>query len=83
MSESRIAGATAALIERRWPNRFEAAQLEPDADLGSEGLGLDSVEIAELLLTCEEETGVPLSESLLSEGELTIDRVDGHFWSEP
>ncbi len=83
VSESRTAGDIAALIDKRWPNRFDGIGLEGETVLGSDGLGLDSVEIAELLLMCEEESGIPLSEALLSGGPLTIDRVATHFWSEP
>lgn len=40
-----------------WPGRFDGRSLSDDLSLGSDGLGLDSIEIVELLLECEERLG--------------------------
>jgi acyl carrier protein len=62
-----------------WPHRFTGVPLEDAVSLGEEGLGLDSVEIAELLLTCEDRCGVVVSEELFTVPTLTIERVIEHF----
>ena len=40
--------------------------------MGENGLGLDSIELAQVVLACEEETGVTVTEEVFSEGPLTI-----------
>ena len=44
-------------LESLWPGRFDDQALSDDASLGNDGLGLDSIEIVELLLECEERLG--------------------------
>jgi acyl carrier protein len=52
-----------------WPGRFDAEALAEDVSLGSDGLGLDSIEIVELLLECEDRLGNgSRAEELLEEG---------------
>ena len=69
-----------ALILRSWPDRFDADELDDDTAVGETGLGLDSVEVAELLLTCEDESGIALPESLLTEATVPIGRIGVCFW---
>lgn len=71
------------VILTRWPDRFSESELQEDTELGAEGLGLDSVEIAELIVTCEDRSGSPLPETLFTEGRLTVGRVSRCFWREP
>lgn len=68
------------VIMRTWPVRFEMDDLADEIALGDEGLGLDSVEIAELLLSCEDESGRSMPDGLLADGALTIARIAGCFW---
>jgi acyl carrier protein len=65
---------------RNWPGRFDTDDLADATALDSAGLGLDSVEIAEVLLACEEASGVTLPATVLSGGPLTVARVSACFW---
>ena len=49
--------------------------------LGEGGLGLDSIEIVELILLCEERAGIAISraEELLETGPLTIASLIAHL----
>jgi acyl carrier protein len=73
--------AVRGLILTRWPGRFGRAQLGDEVSLGSGGLGLDSIEIVELLLDCEEQLGAAASaaEALLEAGPVTIGRLVDHL----
>jgi acyl carrier protein len=53
-------------------------ELSDDTHLGSEGLGLDSIEIVEVLLACEDRYGAGAAE-LLEATPLTFGRVVAHF----
>jgi acyl carrier protein len=52
-----------------------ADELVPDAALGSDGLGLDSIAIAEVLLDCQQRFGVGSMASLLEGDPLTLHRL--------
>jgi acyl carrier protein len=67
------------VIIEMWPDRFGAEQVADDVRLGADGLGLDSVEIAELLFACEEVTGTTMKADLLENGPLTIGRIVDYF----
>lgn len=67
------------LLQQTWPGRFDADQLTAQSPLGEDGLGLDSVEVAEILIACEEMTGRAIDEHLLTTGVLTVERVERHF----
>ena len=53
-------------------------ELDDATRLGSEGLGLDSVEVVEVLLACEERYGIAV-DGLLEGEPLTIGRIVDHF----
>jgi acyl carrier protein len=53
-------------------------ELPGDAALGAEGLGLDSIAIAEVLLDCESRFGVSVI-ALLEEEPLTLTRLVAHL----
>lgn len=59
--------------------RGAAAGLEDDLPLGSGGLGLDSIGIAELLLECGERFGIPVPAELLALEPLTVGRLAAHL----
>jgi acyl carrier protein len=67
-----IAEEVRALLRARAP----LGVLSDDVYLGSEGLGLDSIAIAEVLLDCEERWGVD-AEELLGE-RITVGALIGH-----
>jgi acyl carrier protein len=67
------------IVYTSWPGRFESGDIRDDASLGSDGLGLDSVEITEVLFACEERCGVGATDELFSVVPLTIERVADHF----
>ena len=50
-----------------------------DVPLGADGLGLDSIAIAEVLLECEVRLGAPMSELLEARGPLTVARIAEHL----
>jgi acyl carrier protein len=67
------------VILNRWPDRFDSDELRDDVSLGGEGLGLDSVEVAEVLLECEDQAGATAGEDLFGVVPLTIERVAEHL----
>jgi acyl carrier protein len=75
------AAAVRGLILTRWPGRFGRDRLADDVSLGGDGLGLDSIEIVELLLDCEEQLGSDAgeTETLLESGPVTIGRLIDHL----
>jgi|GEM_PF-6956959 len=59
-----------------------AAYLPQAADempLGSGGLGLDSIAMAEVLIECGRRFGVPVPAELLAEEPLTVGRLVDHL----
>ena len=69
------------LIAGRWPGRFSAAELDGDLSLGDGGLGLDSIEIAEVLVECMDRLQLPSTraEELLEAGPVTVGRLIDHL----
>jgi acyl carrier protein len=76
-----IASAVRAVILDRWPGRFADDALEEHLSLGDEGLGLDSIDIVEVLFACEEQFAVSGSadELLASGAPITLGAVIDHF----
>ena len=69
------------IITTTWPHRFEPSELRDDVSLGEGGLGLDSVEIVEVILACEEECGRSATEGLFAVLPLTIKLLADFFLS--
>jgi acyl carrier protein len=69
-----VAEVRRAILET-WPGRFTEAELNEARALTAEGLGLDSVEVVELILACERATGRSADETLFTASPLTIGRV--------
>jgi acyl carrier protein len=67
------------IIVKSWPHRFSPDELRNDLSLGSDGLGLDSVEVAEVVLACEARAGITATNELFAVAPLTIDRVASYF----
>jgi acyl carrier protein len=67
------------MLMARWPGRFELELVDQDAPLGEDGLGLDSIELVELVLACEELVAVDATEELIQEQPLTICHLVAHF----
>ena len=77
---TQTAAAVYDLLATRWPGRFGGAHLADRSSLGEDGLGLDSIEIVELLLECEERVpGAPSVEGLLDAGPIDIGRLIDHL----
>ena len=83
-----IATAVGAAAHALWPGRFAAGVPVPDdAALGAEGLGLDSIEIVELLLDCEERLGIDVPaveepaarDGWLERGPITVGGLVDHL----
>ena len=62
-----------------WPARFASDKPEDETPLGEDGIGLDSVEIAEFLMACEDRSGVGITEELFAVPSLTVGRVKEYF----
>jgi acyl carrier protein len=77
-----IEAAVYGILAARWPGRFRGDQLADEVSLGEGGLGLDSIEIVELLLECEERVGYVngngSSQEVLDAGPITIGRLIDH-----
>jgi acyl carrier protein len=69
------------LIAARWPHRFDPGELGDNVSLGEDGLGLDSVEIVEVITACEEYCGRLATEELFAVVPLTIERMADYFLS--
>jgi acyl carrier protein len=70
------------VLDVLWPGRFgDATTLREEESLASDGLGLDSIEIVELVLECQSRAGVPAdrAEELLEAGPLTIGGLVDHL----
>jgi acyl carrier protein len=67
------------VLTRVGPSWTREVDLRDDLPLGEQGLGLDSVAIAELLIACERHFGVRCPASLLRSGPLTIARLASHM----
>ena len=61
-----------ALLLKHLPRGTDSATLVEDLRLGSEGAGLDSIAMVELLLDCEQRFTVAISEQILADGHLTL-----------
>jgi acyl carrier protein len=78
-SHAQVVALVREIILTSWPHRFSPEQLANNVSLGSDGLGLDSVEVAELLIACEERFDIAATSELFDMIPLTVDRVAGHF----
>jgi acyl carrier protein len=75
-----IAATVRELLVVRWPGRFQRVHLGDDVSLGERGLGLDSIEIVELLLELDERPGNSTrAEELLDAGPISIGRLIDHL----
>jgi acyl carrier protein len=75
--------AVRQIIMARWPHRFAPDELQEQSLLGDKGLGLDSIELAEVVLACEDLGCQRASAELFATEPLTIGRVAEHFCSPP
>lgn len=67
------------LIVGLWPSRFTPDALREDVALGEYGLGLDSLEVVQVIFACEDRWGMRASEGLFTAPPLTIERVAREF----
>jgi hypothetical protein len=75
-----VAATVYAVLTMRWPGRFGGMRLADQVSLGADGLGLDSIEIVELLLECEERVGGGSdADALLEGGAISIGRLIDHL----
>ncbi len=74
-----IAAAIRGVIETSWPDRLAGTELRDDLPIGEGGLGLDSVEIVELLFACEDQYGFRARDDLFNVVPLTIDQLAEHY----
>ena len=73
-----IASTVHGIIHARVSQVAADGVLPTDVPLGADGLGLDSIAIAEILLDCEQRFGVRLI-SLLEGPPLTLNRLVDHL----
>lgn len=81
MPDRAVAAATVhEILLDLWPGRFAPSQLGDHVSLGESGLALDSIEIVEILLECDErfDDAAPADE-LLDAGPISIGRVIDHL----
>lgn len=77
-SRADVAAAITALVAELRSDDRDVRPITEETRLDSEDLGLDSIEAAEILLTCEDRFGVRV-DPLLDGRPLTIRRVVDHF----
>jgi acyl carrier protein len=76
-----IASIVRDIVRTHASRAIAAEELSGDLTLGADGLGLDSIAIAEVLLDCQQRFGVGVTELL--EGEpLTLRRLVAHLEQE-
>ena len=76
-----IDNAVLEIVRTRAARPLSLDEVSGDMTLGSDGLGLDSIAIAEVLLDCQQRFGV--SVTVLLEGEpLTLRRLVAHLQQE-
>ncbi|HKP90574.1 MAG TPA: phosphopantetheine-binding protein [Thermoleophilaceae bacterium] len=73
------ASAIRDILLTQWPARFPVEALGEEVPLGEEGLGLDSIELVELVLACEEQAAREANEELFRDGQLTIRSLVAYF----
>jgi acyl carrier protein len=61
-----------ALVRRRLPPFWRDRPISLEMRLDDSGIGLDSVDLLELLVACEEELGRKLPPDLLLDDEMTV-----------
>jgi acyl carrier protein len=66
-------------LVRRFTPAWKAADFTEATPLGSDGLGLDSIAIVELLVACERQFGEPFPDSLLDRRPLTVGTLMRHL----
>lgn len=66
------------VVHSHLPLAFRDQHLYDTTRLGQDGAGLDSVAIVELLLACEEATGIPFTADVLANGPLTVGHLVRH-----
>jgi acyl carrier protein len=75
---SEVAAVLRELVQARAARAIGSGDFTSDVGLGADGLGLDSIAIAEVLLACEERFGVDTL-PLLTEQKLTLARLAAHI----
>ncbi len=60
------------LLLRHLPRGTDPGPLVEAVRLGSEGAGLDSIAMVELLLDCEQRFAITISDQILADGSLTL-----------
>jgi len=73
-----LADSVRDLLLARSPLACKDAGLADDLPLGTGGLGLDSIALAELLLECEARFGLATAAELLAGPPLTVGRLVAH-----
>ena len=76
---SETAGGVRELLLRHLPSYWSADELPDDLSLTGPNLGLDSVEVVELLLDCEARFGLSLPAELTEGEPLTIRKIAAHI----
>jgi acyl carrier protein len=78
---SETATIVRGVVASLWPGRFDDSELVEQVSLGEEGLGLDSIEIVELVLECSERLRIPGYDvdELLEAGPVTLGRLIDHL----
>jgi acyl carrier protein len=66
------------LVTARVPVSWRNRSVPLDVPLGSDGIGLDSIAIVELLLDCEAVLAIPFPPEIFDAGPLTLRRLVAH-----
>lgn len=74
----KFADSVRRVVHAHLPLAMRDSALLDSTRLGPEGAGLDSVAVVELLLACEEATGIPFTADVLADGPLTIGHLVRH-----
>ena len=81
-ADMKIDSIVQEIVQARASRPIAAGELLGDVPIGAEGLGLDSIAIAEVLLDCQERFGVNVASLLEEEQPLTLRRLIAHLRQE-
>ena len=76
LRDSDLPGEVRKLIEQIAPSSWERGEFHDQLPLLQ--IGLDSIDLVELLLSCETQFNIPFSAELLAETPLTVGRLINH-----
>jgi len=74
-SDSKLVSKIHELIKQQLPSSLKNKDLNEELPLMQGGLGIDSIKLVDLLLSCEDIFGSPFTPDILEEEPLTVKKL--------